>query len=44
MRTLVFLVLTNVLSAADVAYDRARVHHENYGTGKDAVVFIHGWT
>jgi len=24
--------------------DGARVHYESYGTGKQAVVFIHGWT
>ena len=30
--------------AADVTYDGARVHYESYGKGKDAVVFIHGWT
>jgi len=30
--------------AADVKYDGARVHYESYGRGKDALVFIHGWT
>jgi pimeloyl-ACP methyl ester carboxylesterase len=30
--------------AADANYDGAKVHYESYGTGKEAVVFIHGWT
>ena len=30
--------------AADTTYDGARVHYESYGEGKEAVVFIHGWT
>src|SRR5260370_4786748 len=30
--------------AADAKYDGSRVHYESYGEGKDAVVFIHGWT
>jgi pimeloyl-ACP methyl ester carboxylesterase len=30
--------------ASDVAYDGAKVHYESYGKGKEAVVFIHGWT
>src|SRR6266851_1911182 len=30
--------------AADVKYDGSRVHYESYGKGKEAVVFIHGWT
>jgi pimeloyl-ACP methyl ester carboxylesterase len=24
--------------------DTIRVHYQNYGTGKDALVFVHGWT
>jgi pimeloyl-ACP methyl ester carboxylesterase len=38
------LVLATSLAAADVTCDGARVHYESYGKGKDAVVFIHGWT
>jgi pimeloyl-ACP methyl ester carboxylesterase len=41
--TIVLLMATSLL-AADVTYDGARVHYESYGEGKDAVVFIHGWT
>jgi hypothetical protein len=32
------------LLAADATYDGAKVHYESYGTGKEAIVFIHGWT
>jgi pimeloyl-ACP methyl ester carboxylesterase len=32
------------LFAADAKYDGARVHYESYGAGREAVVFIHGWT
>jgi pimeloyl-ACP methyl ester carboxylesterase len=38
------LLLASGLFAADVKYDGSRVHYESYGTGKDATVFIHGWT
>ncbi len=38
-----FLFATS-LFAADATYDGAKVHYESYGTGKEAVVFIHGWT
>jgi pimeloyl-ACP methyl ester carboxylesterase len=31
-------------ATGDVKYDGARVHYESYGAGKEAVVFIHGWT
>jgi len=24
--------------------DTIRVHYQNYGTGKDALIFVHGWT
>src|SRR6266404_5911527 len=41
---LLLLLATLPLFAADVVYDGARVHYESYGKGKDAVVFIHGWT
>src|SRR5437879_6407875 len=41
-------LLSPSLFAADVSRhatsDGARVHYESYGKGKDAVVFIHGWT
>src|SRR5689334_9550758 len=32
------------LLAADTTYDGSRVHYESYGKGREAVVFIHGWT
>ena len=38
------VLLAGVLSAADALYDGSRVHYESHGVGKDAVVFIHGWT
>jgi pimeloyl-ACP methyl ester carboxylesterase len=38
------LLLSTSLFAAGVAYDGANVHYESYGEGKEAVVFIHGWT
>lgn len=38
------VLLATALFAADVKSDGARVHYESYGQGKDAVVFIHGWT
>src|SRR5882762_2877013 len=41
-------LLSPSLFAADATHyvtsDGARVHYESYGKGKDAVVFIHGWT
>src|SRR5437867_10350687 len=41
-------LLTPSLLAAGVTHyvisEGARVHYESYGKGKDAVVFIHGWT
>ena len=37
-------LFATVLSAADAKYDGARVHYESYGKGREAVVFIHGWT
>ena len=36
--------LQSPLFAADAKYDGARVHYESYGKGKEAVVFVHGWT
>lgn len=45
MRSLmVSLLCTGALFAADVMSDGSRVHYESYGTGPEAVVFIHGWT
>ena len=43
-QTVVFMVLAVALSGSDTKYDGARVHYESYGRGKDAIVFIHGWT
>jgi len=46
---LVLLALPGLLLAADNAshfasFDGVKVHYESYGWGKEAVVFIHGWT
>src|SRR5258707_15599034 len=41
---MVSLWLASSLSAADATYDGSRVHYEDYGKGKEAIVFIHGWT
>src|SRR5258708_35955954 len=46
------LVLASLASAAAAAdgpshfapVDNARVHYESYGTGSEAIVFIHGWS
>src|SRR6266513_3870738 len=51
-RLLLYLFTASALLADGVkgqaglnaVYDGARVHYESYGKGKDAVVFIHGWT
>src|SRR5436190_15395634 len=51
-RFLLYLFTASALLVAGVkeqaglnaVYDGARVHYESYGKGKDAVVFIHGWT
>ena len=43
-QSIVPLFIASVMSAADVMYDGSRVHYESHGTGKDAVVLIHGWT
>jgi pimeloyl-ACP methyl ester carboxylesterase len=44
-----FFVLSIAAFAAEAPsrfakLDGARIHYESYGTGKQAVVFIHGWT
>ncbi|HYL77454.1 MAG TPA: alpha/beta hydrolase [Bryobacteraceae bacterium] len=48
MLVLIRAFLTTALLAASLfaaaKYDGARVHYESYGQGKDAVVYIHGWT
>ncbi len=45
MRMLIVpLLLARVLSAAEATYDGSRVRYESYGKGKEAIVFIHGWT
>ena len=44
MRTLLLLAAAATLSAATVKSDGARVHYRSYGSGRQAVVFIHGWT
>ena len=43
-QTVVFTLLAVALTGSDTKYDGARVHYESYGRGKDAIVFIHGWT
>ncbi len=43
-RWIVCLLFATAVFAADAKYDGSRVHYESYGTGKEAVVFIHGWT
>lgn len=46
MRLLQILFILGAVAALgkDVAYDNAKVHYESYGEGKQAIVFIHGWT
>ena len=45
MRHLLLCLLIAVpLVASDAKYDGARVHYESHGKGKEAVVFIHGWS
>ena len=41
---LLALALAATLGAAEATYDKASVHYESYGSGTDAIVFIHGWT
>lgn len=43
-RPILCVLFATALFGADATYDGSRVHYETYGTGKDAVVFIHGWT
>ena len=42
--TACLLVFAATLFGADATYDGSRVHYESYGKGREAVVFIHGWT
>lgn len=45
MRLLILpLFLATILSASEAKYDGSKVHYESYGKGKEAIVFIHGWT
>jgi pimeloyl-ACP methyl ester carboxylesterase len=49
MRWLALLLLALPAFAADnpshfAPFDGIKVHYESYGSGTDAVVFIHGWT
>ena len=44
MRLTFLLLFAFRLFAADVQSEGLRVHYESYGKGKEAVVFIHGWT
>jgi pimeloyl-ACP methyl ester carboxylesterase len=49
MRWLALILLVVPVMAADDAsrfapFDGVKVHYESYGSGKEAVVFIHGWT
>jgi pimeloyl-ACP methyl ester carboxylesterase len=41
---LMCLLIAAPLAASDAKYDGARVHYESRGKGKEAVVFIHGWS
>ena len=41
---ILYLFFAASLFAADTTYDGARVHYESYGTGNEAVVFVHGWS
>ena len=43
-QTVAFMLVAVALSGSDTKYDGARVHYESHGRGKDAIVFIHGWT
>src|SRR5260370_4393680 len=50
MRLHFLLVLASLAAAAAdspshfAPLDNARVHYESYGTGTEAIVFIHGWS
>jgi hypothetical protein len=44
--TLIMLITSGTAAAKDDRYvllDGIRVHYQNYGTGMEAVIFIHGW-
>ena len=43
-RLILSMLFATGLFAAEAKYDGSRVHYESYGKGKEAVVFIHGWT
>jgi pimeloyl-ACP methyl ester carboxylesterase len=43
-QTILLVALASAAFAADATYDGSRVHYESYGKGRDAVIFIHGWT
>src|SRR5436190_19241923 len=43
-RLILYVLFATALFGAEASYEGSRVHYESYGTGKDAVVFIHGWT
>src|SRR5438477_7997781 len=43
-RLILSVLFATALFGAEASYEGSRVHYESYGTGKDAVVFIHGWT
>ena len=43
-RVMLLLWSASSLLALDATYDGSRVHYESYGKGREAVVFIHGWT
>jgi pimeloyl-ACP methyl ester carboxylesterase len=43
-RLIISLLSATALFAADAKYDGSGVHYESYGSGPEAVVFIHGWT
>lgn len=45
--TLILFITSGTAAAKDDRYvllDGSRVHYQNYGTGTEAVIFIHGWT
>jgi pimeloyl-ACP methyl ester carboxylesterase len=50
MKVAVLLLLTTLRGLAQdtpshfAPFDGIRVHYETYGTGREALVFIHGWT
>ncbi len=44
MRFAAFFLFAAGLFGADVQSEGLKVHYESYGQGREAVVFIHGWT